>query len=193
MRDYKCRMTETMAKEIQDIDQDVLVKMAAADPSALGLLYDIYYDKIFRYCIHRLRYRQVAEDVTSSIFLSAAAGIKKFRGKTRGQFACWLYMIAGNHINQHLRENQRREKLLRLAKEKESQKQNNNHEPAISWPRLHSAILKLDADTQTLITLRYFEGFTSAKVAEMIKANPNTVRVRLSRAIEKLRFLLSQE
>jgi len=53
-----------MNHEKQDIDQDVLIKMAATDPAALGLLYDIYYDGIFRYCLHRLGQRQVAEDVT---------------------------------------------------------------------------------------------------------------------------------
>ncbi|MCD4830578.1 MAG: RNA polymerase sigma factor [Anaerohalosphaeraceae bacterium] len=173
--------------------QDTLVNLAVMDSTAFGLLYDIYYDKIFRYCLHRLYIRQVAEDVTSNVFLAAAGGIKKFRGKTRAQFACWLYKIATNKINQYLRQHLRREKLSKTLIENAAGKMDSNQtssDASENWAELHNAILELSPTEQTIIMLRYFEGFTAAKIAEIMNVNPNTLRVKIFRAIEKLRNIL---
>ena len=35
-------------------DMDDLVQRAARDAEALGRLYDLYYERIFKFCVHRL-------------------------------------------------------------------------------------------------------------------------------------------
>ena len=80
-------------KEPQN-NRDALMERAMLDVAAFGTLYDMYYEDIFRYCINRIRSRQITEDITGAIFLSASQNISKFRGKTRTEFLDWLLVIA---------------------------------------------------------------------------------------------------
>jgi len=42
------------------IDVDQLVRQARTDSQALGILYDLYYERIFRFCVYRLFAREAA-------------------------------------------------------------------------------------------------------------------------------------
>ncbi len=146
-----------MSPDNKDNSQNILVKLAASDPSAFGLLYDIYYDRIFRYCLHRLYVRQVAEDITSDIFLAASGSISRFHGSSRVQFSCWLYRLSTGKINRHF-----------LRKRRQSQiHKRSSFEIDIAalpsgsdrrWPLLYEAILELPLTEQAIITLRYLRG-----------------------------------
>jgi RNA polymerase sigma-70 factor (ECF subfamily) len=101
--------------ERQTDKKEELVLKARSDADALGQLYDLFYDRIFRFCVHRLFSRDIAEDVTSSIFLAVASNIKNFKGRTEADFQSWLYAIAVNHTNAYIRKTSRRQKLLEEA------------------------------------------------------------------------------
>ena len=52
---------------------------------------------------------------------------------------------------------------------------------------LKEAMLSLKPKYQTIITLRFFEKLKLTEIAEVLKANPDTVRSQFSRALAKLR------
>jgi RNA polymerase sigma-70 factor, ECF subfamily len=79
-----------------------LVARCASDPEAFGALYDRHSDRIFRYVYARLRDRTMAEDVTAEVFFKALKGLGSYRPEA-GEFAAWLYRIAGNAVIDHLR------------------------------------------------------------------------------------------
>ncbi|MHC4744503.1 MAG: RNA polymerase sigma factor, partial [Planctomycetota bacterium] len=89
-------------------DEARLIAQARSDPEAFIELYRRYYDAIFRYCVHRLFERALAEDATSQVFLKAVEHFGRFKGDA-GQFRGWLYRIAGNVANEHLRKAARRQ------------------------------------------------------------------------------------
>jgi RNA polymerase sigma-70 factor (ECF subfamily) len=160
---------------------DKLVSRAAGDAAAFALLYDIYYERIFSYCVSRVRFRQSAEDLTSAAFLAAAENISKFRGEARTEFANWLYIIATAKTKLYLRKKQVIERLT-AAEAQESRSDE------ITWPILHNAILKLALKEQTIIALRFFENFTADRIAEIMGSRPDTVRLRIARAIENIKM-----
>ena len=90
-----------------DTDQDLLIKEACHDSAAFAQLYRLHYDNIFRYCARRLFNRHAAEDVTSIVFFKAMRTIGFFRGNSK-DFRNWLYRIATNAVNDHLRTAKRR-------------------------------------------------------------------------------------
>ncbi len=71
-------MVEAMAKIDNRADSDGLVFRAHTDADALGQLYDMYYERIFRFCVHRLFAKEAAEDITSTVFLEVARRIRNF-------------------------------------------------------------------------------------------------------------------
>ena len=177
-----------MAKAESENVRDILVSLAAADSAAFALLYDIYYERIFSYCVSRIRARQAAEDLTSAAFLAAAKTISKFRGKTRTEFADWLYIIATAKINLYLRKKQIIEKLMATVAEIQAAKAQDSQPDAITWPMLHNAILKLRLKKQTVIALRFFENLAIDRIAEITGSRPDTVRLRIARALENIKM-----
>jgi RNA polymerase sigma-70 factor (ECF subfamily) len=178
-------MAGAMAKIVERTNDDLIFR-ARTQANALGQLYELYYERIFRFCVYRLFDRETAEDVTSTIFLEVAKKIRSFSGNTEQDFGNWLYAIAANHANAYIRKSSRRKKLLgeavRLAI---TSTEENSLEP--DWPKLYAAILKLKPQYQTIITLRFFENLPYVQIAHILKIKEPTLRVTVHRILNNLR------
>ena len=179
-------MVGAMAKTVERDNNDDLVLRARTDADALGRLYDLYYERIYRFCLLRVFERETAEDLTSTIFLQLARSIRKFAGRTERDFSNWLYRIAANHANAYIRKSLRR-KQLRISHLHLREPATTDEQSRISWPTLYTVLMKLKPEHQTIITLRFFENMEFEQIAKIIKAKPATVRVTLHRILRKLR------
>jgi RNA polymerase sigma-70 factor (ECF subfamily) len=181
-------MVGAMAKTVNRTDGEDLVLRACTEADALGRLYELYYERIFRFCVYRLFNKEIAEDVTSTVVLEVARRIHNFKGRTEQDFRNWLYAIAVNQANAYIRKTSRRRKLLAKATSAVAEAGNStDNSSALDWPRLYAAILKLRAEHQTIITLRFFENMEFKQIAKIINAREATVRVTLHRILNKLR------
>jgi len=173
--------------ELKIEDQQCPIAQARTSRAAFGRLYRMHYDCIFRYCAHRLFDRAAAEDVTAAVFVKMVEHYADFRGDLRG-FRCWLFKIATNTINTHLRGVARRRKTLADCADRLAE--NNTNCPdlrAENLELLREAMLSLKIRYQTVITLRYFENMKLTDVAEILGSSSGTVRSQLKRALEQLR------
>ena len=173
-------------------DNNRLVIQARSDKAAFVQLYHRHYDTIFRYCAHRLFDRTIAEDVTSEVFLKMVENFHSFRG-TEEQFGCWLYRIATNAVNNHLRRVNRRNRLLRTAREQTNSVTTDCKESHEKLTLLKQAVLLLKPRYQTIITLRFFENMKLIEIAEVLESSPGTVRSQLARALAKLRVKMKAD
>lgn len=170
-----------------ETDQDILIQEAKEDRAAFSQLYRMHYELVFRYCARRLFNRHAAEDVTSTVFLNVLRKLGSFEGDSRG-FRNWLYSIATNAINDHLRTKTRRADVIRMAAEEISSvppgPDSDHQEINVA---LKQAVLALQPKYQTVITLRFFEKMRLVEIAEVLNQNPATIRSQLSRALSRLR------
>jgi RNA polymerase sigma-70 factor (ECF subfamily) len=180
-------MVGAMAKLVQQIEDDDLVLRARSQADALARLYDIYYQPIFSFCVHRLFNKEIAEDVTSSVFLEVARGIRRFRGRTAGDFQSWLYAIAANQANAYIRKTSRRKKLLEQAAASMTATAAKSDDNSPDFSQLYTAILKLKSQHQTIITLRFFENLQYQQIAKILNIKEATLRVSTHRIINELR------
>lgn len=183
-----------MAKPVEQTAYDDLVVQAKSDPDALARIYELYYDRIYRFCVHRLYNKSTAEDITSSVFLTVAGTIRDFKGCTEHDFRCWLYAIAANQANAYIRKTSRRKRLMEnaLAVRRASEAEEADWSE-LDWPTLYAAILKLKPQHQTIVTLRFFEGMDYDEIARVVDARPGTVRVTLHRILRRLREALRDD
>ena len=184
-------MVGIMAKTDMRTDNDTLVGRARTDADALGALYELYYDRIYRFLVYRLFDKHVAQDVTSDVFLAVARGMRAFAGTTEADFRNWLYAIAANHANAWIRKATRRRRLLAQAAIRIAATDDNgkdDYEP--DWPTLYRAILELKPKNQTIVTLRFFENMEFEQIAQIVGDKAATVRVTLHRILGKLRRTL---
>ena len=182
-------MVGAMAKVVEQTEDDDLVLRARTQAHALGRLYELYYEQIFRFCVHRLFNKEIAEDVTSAVFLQVARGIRTFKGRNEQDFRNWLYAIAANQANAYIRKASRRKKLLAeaagLMTVSATEGTDKSSEP--DWPMLYTAILKLKPQHQTIVTLRFFENLKYEQLAKILNVKEATVRVTLHRILNELR------
>ena len=173
-----------------ETDQDMLIRQACSDRAAFASLYRMHYERVFRYCCRRLFNRHAAEDVTSTVFFRVMRTISTFEGNSDG-FRNWLYRIATNAVNDHLKAAKRRADTIRNAAQQhgrghasagESDKELQKKNLAVK-----QAILGLKPKYQTVITLRFFEKMKLVEIAEILGQNPATIRTQLARALSKLR------
>jgi RNA polymerase sigma-70 factor (ECF subfamily) len=182
-------MVGAMAKLVERTEDNDLVLRARTEAEAVGRLYELYYERIFRFCVHRLFNKEIAEDVTSTVFLNVARGIRSFKGRSEQDFRNWLYAIAANQANAYIRRTSRRKKLLAEATGSISSAAAGSADMSFepNWPRLYAAILKLKPKHQTIVTLRFFENISYQQIAQILDVKEATVRVTLHRILNQLR------
>jgi len=185
----KLRSATRVDEEKQIADDSRMIARAHCDPAAFVRLYRKYYDAIFRYCVHRLFERTTAEDITSEVFLKVVENLGDFRGNEQ-QFRNWLYRIATNAVNQHLRKSSRRSNLLKVVREQADDQTDDCEESSEKWILLRDAVLALKPRYQTIITLRFFENLKLTEIAEVLASSPGTVRSQLARALARLKKTL---
>lgn len=191
-------MVAIMAKPVEQTAYDDLVILAKSQAAALGRLYELYYDRIFRFCVHRLFNRSVAEDITSSVFLTVARTMREFKGRTEQDFRSWVYTIAANQANAHIRETLRHQRLMGnvVAHRRERLEADGVDGPDadawsnLDWPALYAAIRELKPEHQTLLTLRFFENMDYDEIARITGTRPATIRVTLHRILRRLQGVL---
>lgn len=173
-----------------DTDQDLLIKEACRDSAAFAQLYRLHYDNIFRYCARRLFNRHAAEDVTSIVFFKAMRTIDSFKGNSK-DFRNWLYRIATNAVNDHLRTAKRRaDAICNIAMVRGRDHTFDAESDAEFQEKVlpvKQALLTLKPKQQTVITLRFFEKLKLTEIAEILGQDPATTRSQLSRALSSLR------
>jgi RNA polymerase sigma-70 factor (ECF subfamily) len=181
-------------------DVDDLVVRARSDRDAMGRLYDRFYPTVHRYCWRRLFDRTAAEDVTSEVFLQVAANMHRFAGSTGDDFRCWVFRIATNAVNAHQRRRSRRDALLSRAFRLGWWNRSGEPEPGASikdevsgldWAKVEKAFRALGPRERTAVSLRYMEGLSFAQVAKIMGEREGTLRVVVSRALQRLRDKLT--
>jgi len=167
-----------------------LIRRACSDPDAFAELYLLHYKDVFNYCVRRLFDRHSAEDVTSTIFFKVMNKLDSFDGRAT-DFRSWLFRIATNAVNDHLRSVKRRanavEKAVINTRAKSVFSIDCDQELLEKKALLKQAMLSLKPKYQTVITLRFFENMKLTEIAACLGKKPSTVRSWLQRATVKLR------
>jgi RNA polymerase sigma factor (sigma-70 family) len=186
-------MSDERPESEPSTEADELVVRAKTDRAAFSLLYERYYPQVSKYCLRRLCVRTVAEDVLSDVFLQVATHLPTFSGRTDTDFRRWLFRIATNAINAHLRQSRRRQELWVEAAQ--SGRWNTNGDPHLSlaenetpnWPAVYQALMELDERDRTIVMLRFFADCSHEEIATVVNATPGAVRTALSRTLTLLR------
>ncbi len=84
-------------------DQELIVRFQEGDFDAFGDLYERYIDRIFAFILRKTSDRQVAEDLTSQVWMKTMKGLSWFSSKKWASFRSWIYRIAQNTVIDYYR------------------------------------------------------------------------------------------
>lgn len=177
-------------------EEEVLIQRIKEDPAAFGELYELYVDRIYNYCYQRTGNRADAEDLTARTFHRAIAHIQKFT--PRGiPVAIWLYRIAHNLVSNWHRDRHRWH-LVSL----DAFPFTNQHHSLVSGELaepgdlveaneetriLHHLMRDLPDERQTLLILKFSEGWSNAEIGELLGRSEGAVKSLYHRTLVSLR------
>jgi RNA polymerase sigma-70 factor (ECF subfamily) len=81
------------------------------DRHAFAQLYDATYRRVFGYLLARVGEQAAAEDLLQDVYLAALQAIRRFRGRTEGEFIGWLLKIAHAKVMDRFRTQYRHPEL----------------------------------------------------------------------------------
>ncbi len=171
--------------DIQEEEQ--VIAAAKRDPKAFAPLYRNYYEPIFRFVYKRLDSMDQAQDVTSQVFLKALSNLHKYQ--SRGlPFGSWLYRIALSEVNNMYKAN-KATRALNINTVNLNQMIDALEEDQTDEQRqlLLKGLTQLKEDDLQMVELRYFEQRPFAEIGAILGITENNAKVRLYRALERLK------
>jgi len=168
-------------------NHDELIAAARSGSSdALGELYDLYARALFATAYRLLQSREDAEDVVHDVFVGLPELLRKYQ--ERGAFAAWLRRVTARVALARVRETTQHP-LVELD-DSSAQVASRDVHGSIS---LETALRNLTPSLRSVLVLKEIEGFTHAEIAQMLDISVGASEVRLHRAIQGLRALLTGE
>lgn len=156
----------------------------------LADLYEEYYGKIARYVYVHIGNREEAEDIAGEVFLKALNSLKSYR-EQGVPMQGWLFRIAHNLTVDHLRKmDKRRTVPIDSAALLGNDDPADTAEKNIEFERVTEAMKQLTIEQREVINLRFFGGFTSKEVGEILSKSDGAVREMQRAAIEKIRVAI---
>lgn len=166
-----------------------IIRAAQKDPKYFESLYNKYYEQIYRYCYQRVATEEIADDLTSQIFLKALTNIKKYEYKGV-PFGSWLYRIAMSVVYQSFKDKKAEQTInidslaFKPLLTEETNEDSFSDEEKI---KLKKAILSLKKEEISIIELRYFENRSFKEIAEILEIKENNAKVKAHRILGKLK------
>jgi RNA polymerase sigma-70 factor (ECF subfamily) len=175
--------------------EDEAVKLRRRDPETLVALVGRYQHRLYRYLLRLVHDSAAAEDLFQQTWLRVVQNIRRY--DPRRSFEAWLFSVAHNLAIDHLRRRQP-ESLDEPAASREevAAADPDALERLLARERaglLEAAVAELPAVYREALTLRFEEDMKLEEMAEVIHAPLSTVKSRLRRALEGLRWKLETE
>ncbi|MES2140096.1 MAG: sigma-70 family RNA polymerase sigma factor [Bacteroidota bacterium] len=170
------------------VNEQGLIDAAKKDPKDFAVLYEAYYEQIFRYIYQRLDNKEHAFDATQQVFLKAMDNLHKY--EYRGvPFASWLYRIAFSELNNLFRQQKAQRtvnidsvSVYSIIGELEETKIDLYHDKIVSI-----ISEQLEEDQLQLIEMRFFEKRSFKEMAEILDITENNAKVKTYRVLDILK------
>jgi len=169
-------------------EQSLLSRVQAGDTTAFGLLYDAYIEDIYRFVSYRVQKKEMAEDLTSQIFLKALENISSYKEK-KGSFRTWLYQITRNCIIDFYRQNKTTESIEDVVIS-DHEKNKEQIETNLMYSDIQKYLQKLTPEQQEIIILRVWEGLSYREIAHITQKSEASCKMNFSRGIKELRHIM---
>jgi RNA polymerase sigma-70 factor (ECF subfamily) len=159
-----------------------------------GAIYDQYIEKIYRFVYLKVNTEEIAQDITSKVFLRAWEAYSKPKNEIVNMGA-FLYKVAGNAVIDHYRERGRTNVVSSDAIPEVADQGADIHEKAIfnaDISTIKRAIQKLQKDHQDIIIWHYLEDMPIKNIAELMDKPEGTIRVMLHRGLKSLRDIIQE-
>jgi RNA polymerase sigma-70 factor (ECF subfamily) len=187
------------------LERTLVERAARGDPEAIGLLYDAYLARLYRYCLARVGNETDAEDLAEEIFLKVLGAVggfewREFGAGDRSPFAAWLFRIAHNHVVSFHRRTAVRRRLVREDAggdvpewvRDEARGPQDLAETRLTIEEVFAVVEELPEAQRDVIRLRFGAGLSVAETAAALGKQQTNVKVLQHKGVQRLKQLLAE-
>lgn len=175
-----------------DNENFIIKRAKKGDPDAFGMLYDYYFEQIYRFIYLKVNLKEDAEDLSHQVFLKALKKIKDY--EERGfPFSAWLYRIARNEVIDFYRgdkQNTSLEDLENVLTGQDDKDIKDSIDFKIQIENVKKAIQKINPNYQDVIIMRFVENLSIKEIAQILNKTEGAVKLMQHRAIAALKKIL---
>jgi len=179
-----------MADVDADSDAQAMLKVAAGDRRAFGLLFDRYHASVARFAFRFVGDRARAEELTQDIFVKLYRNARAY--KPSAQFKTFLFRVATNHCLNEVRRGEYRVSHTSTAPTEEDDgvevagPQAERPDEAVAGRELERAVGEalagMSERERAAFTMCRFEGMAYRDIAEALEASEAAVKSLIHRA-----------
>jgi len=153
-------------------------------------IYDKYVESIYRFVFIKVNSSQVAEDLTSEVFLKSWEKFKQKQEDSIENPRAYLYKVARNRVIDFYRE-RGQTTVISIEQEqivlKSDEDLEKTQEKEMNLQKIQKALTELSSDYQDVIILRHIDGLPVKDIAKILDKSNGATRVMLHRAMEQLK------
>jgi len=168
-------------------NQILVMRCQGGDAEAFAQLVDQWHERFWRHAFRLTGQHEAAWDIAQESWLGISRGISSLQDPAA--FAGWAYRIVTHKCRDWIRRERRRRKGVQDYAEQFVAPPSND---SSLFADLHEALAKLSLPDQTILSLRYEEGFDSVEIAAILGIPEGTVRSRLHYTRRRLRTLMEE-
>jgi RNA polymerase sigma-70 factor (ECF subfamily) len=179
------------------LDEILVLRCQAGDAPAFERLAGRWQARLWQHALRLTGRREAASDVAQETWLAIAQGLGRLHDPAA--FRGWAYRIVTLRAADWQRRSGREEaalpvngtELAHVANNASSANHSSSDNGAVE--ALRAALRRLPRDRRALLSLRYFEDFDLAEIAEILGIPQGTVKSRLHHARSELRALIERQ
>lgn len=167
-------------------DRNHVCAFQAWDYKGFEALYEKYVDTIFAFVYRRTSHRELAEDITSQVWIKVLKSLEFFWEKDNANFKSWVYRIAQNTVIDHYRCRKEKIDIDAIAHPWISEDFATNIDNKNKLRDVLEYMKKLKPIEREVLTLRIWDDLSYKHIASIVGKKENTCKKIFSRSLKKV-------
>lgn len=169
----------------------LLEQARSGKEEAFSQIYELCFEKIYRFIYYRVSHKEVAEDLAEEVFIKAFHNLPSL---TKSQsFESWLYQIARNQVIDYYRA---KKIVIPLEEVENTLEYETNVVDIVNLENQQKIFLKLlkelSPEQQVVIKMKFLEDLPNIQIANILNKTEGAIRVIQHRALSKLKELINK-
>jgi RNA polymerase sigma-70 factor, ECF subfamily len=170
------------------VDEQEMIRLSQeGDQEMFGQLYDAYIERIYRYIYFRVADEELAEDITSQVFLKVWEKLGTYQ-VGQSPFMAWLYRIAHNAVIDYYRTKKVSIPLdeANPVEISHADETDERLDLQVKSQQLREALHGLTQEQQQVLVLKFVSGLSTSEIAEQLGKQQGAVRALQMRGLQAL-------
>jgi len=187
---FNKKKEELQNPQILSLDDDfsLIKRFIDGEESIFRIIVQRHKEKVRNIIYLTLGSNDDVDDIAQEVFITVYKNLNQF--KFQSQFTTWLYRVTVNKCKDHLRKMKIRKIFLPIKDSEREVGYSISVEETNTAELVQDAIKKLPDKLRIPLLLKDIEGFSYQEIAETVKCEIGTVKSRIFRAREGLKYLL---